>query len=163
MIILAVLAGTGFLVTGCVERRMSSSRLNVYDTTVEYGIFWNIYPKKLQHMDSLSLFLSYFPLSIFLSYPLSLPLSLFYFRVPSISIYSFISFLIFIPLLTDHAIIFLRMTFNIFSSHAEIGKSATISDFKEITSKEIMSNEHTFFCNFFLKRMLTWWAGTLKD
>ena len=32
MIILAVLAGTGLLVTGCVERRMSSSRLNVYDT-----------------------------------------------------------------------------------------------------------------------------------
>ena len=34
MIILAVLAGTGLLVTGCVERRMSSSQLNVYDTTV---------------------------------------------------------------------------------------------------------------------------------
>ena len=35
MIILAVLAGTGLLVTGCVERRMSSSQLNVYDTTDE--------------------------------------------------------------------------------------------------------------------------------
>ena len=36
MIILAVLAGTGLLVTGCVERRMSSSQLNVYDKTVKY-------------------------------------------------------------------------------------------------------------------------------